>query len=144
MATTQPDDLPEYFFRLRENGAGVFRVGQENRQRRIEMTEIASVNLRNGAIKPHGEHVLAKAELAAIRDWVAARQAAQAARDLEDIRRTVDQLNLTAHWAQARATPEQLEEVTGALLFAMHDLRNVLVRKKSDRAMKAQAAEDEG
>jgi hypothetical protein len=29
--------LPEYYFRVRENGAVVFRVDTENRQRRIEM-----------------------------------------------------------------------------------------------------------
>lgn len=143
MAATQSGDLPDYYFRLRENGASVFALGTENRQRRIEMTEIASVNLRNGTIKPHGDHVLTEAELAAIRDWVATRQAVQAARDLDDIRRTVDQLNLTAHWTQAKATPDQLEEVTDALLLAMHDLRSVLVRKKADRVLKAQAAEDE-
>ena len=34
-------DLPEYYFRIRENGAAVFRVDTENRQRRIEMEQIA-------------------------------------------------------------------------------------------------------
>ena len=48
-------DLPDYYFRVRENGAAVFRVSTENRQRRIEMDEIAVVNVRNGNIKPHGE-----------------------------------------------------------------------------------------
>ena len=47
-----------------------------------------------------------------------------------------DYLNLTTHWAQSRATDEQLEEVTDALLLAMHDLRSVLVRKKADRLLK--------
>ena len=28
-------DLPEYYFRVRENGATVFRVDTENRQRRV-------------------------------------------------------------------------------------------------------------
>jgi len=42
-------DLPEYYFRTRENGAAVFRVDTENRQRRIEMDQIAIVNVRNGA-----------------------------------------------------------------------------------------------
>lgn len=135
-------DLPDCYFRLRDNGASVFRVGTENRQRRLEMDEIASVNLRNGTIKPHGDHVLTEAELAAIRDWVAARQALQATRDLDDIHRTVDQLGLTTHWAQAKATPEQLEAVTDALLLAMHDLRGVLVRKKADRLPKARPEQD--
>ena len=48
------------------------------------------------------------------------------------IRRTVDQLNLAAQWAQARATPEQVDAVADALLLAMHDLRAVLVRRKAD------------
>lgn len=131
------DELPDYYFRIRENGAVVFRVGTENRQRRIDMEEIASVSLRNGTVKPHGDHLLTEAELAAIHDWIATRQALQAARDIDDIHRTVDQLNMTAHWVQAKATPEQLEAVTDALLLAMHDLRGVLVRKKADRLVKA-------
>jgi hypothetical protein len=46
-------DLPDYYFRVRENGAVVFRVDTENRQRRIDMEEIATVNINNGKIKPH-------------------------------------------------------------------------------------------
>ena len=33
-------DLPEYYFRIRDNGAAVFHVDSENRQRRIDMEEI--------------------------------------------------------------------------------------------------------
>ena len=47
-------ELPEYYFRIRENGAAVFRISTDNRQRRIEMEEIAIVNIRNGNIRPHG------------------------------------------------------------------------------------------
>lgn len=126
-------DLPDYYFRVRENGAAVFRVNTENRQRRIELDEIAAVNVRNGNIKPHGEMVLGEADLKAIADWLAQRQAQLAAREVDDILRTVDHLNLTAQWAQSRATDEQLEAVTDAILLTMHDLRTVLVRKKADR-----------
>jgi hypothetical protein len=49
-------DLPEFYFRIRENGAAVYRVSTENRQRRIEMAEIAVVNIKNGNIRPHGDH----------------------------------------------------------------------------------------
>ena len=129
-------ELPEFYFRVRENGATVFRVDTENRQRRIEMIEIAVVNIRNGNIKPHGEHVLSDAEMEVIQDWMAERQAVLATRDIDDIYRAVDYLNLTTHWAQTRAEPDQLEEVTDALLLAMHDLRSVLVRKKADRLLK--------
>jgi hypothetical protein len=126
-------DLPEYFFRVRENGAVVFRIGTENRQRRIEMDEIATVNVKNGTIKPHREGALSPADLSAITDWIAARQALLARREVDDILRAVDTLNLTTQWAQARASEDQLEEVTDTLLMAMHDLRTVLVRKKADR-----------
>lgn len=130
-------DLPEYYFRIRENGAFVFRVDTENRQRRIDMDQIAVVNIKNGEIKPHGDRDLSNDDLEVIRDWMADRTALIAERDLDDIHRAVDHLNLTTHWAQARANDEQLEDVTDALLLAMHDLRAILVRKKADRIMKS-------
>lgn len=136
-------DLPEYYFRIRENGAAVFRVSTENRQRRIEMDEIAVVNIRNGNVKPHGEHVLNAEESAVIDEWIAERRAVLADRDIDDIHRAVDYLNLTTHWAQSRASDEDLEDVTDRLLLAMHDLRSVLVRKKADRIMAAAQAEGE-
>ena len=125
--------LPDYYFRVRENGAAVFRVDTENRQRRIEMDQIAVVNIRNGEIKPHGARELTEGDLSEIRAWMAARAEVLAHRDIDDIHRTVDHLNLTAQWAQSRATDAQLEAVTDALLLAMHDLRSTLVRKKADR-----------
>jgi hypothetical protein len=72
----------------------------------------------------------------AIRDWMDKRVAQLAARDIDDILRTVDHLNLTAHWAQGRAPDAQLDAVTDALLLAMHDLRSVLVRRKAERLAK--------
>ena len=127
------EDLPDYYFRIRENGAAVFRVDTENRQRRIELDQIATVNVKNGDVKPHGDHQLTEADLAAIRSWLADRVALLARRDVDDILRTVDHLNLTTQWAQARATDDQLEEVTDTLLLAMHDLRTMLVRRKAER-----------
>ena len=125
--------LPEYYFRVRENGAFVFRVDTENRQRRIEMDQIAVVNIRNGEIKPHGDRTLSDRDMAEIRGWMEERSALLARRDIDDIHRTVDHLNLTAHWAQTKAGEDDLEAVTDALLLAMHDLRTVLVRKMADR-----------
>ncbi|MEO3415867.1 hypothetical protein AAFO92_14525 [Roseovarius sp. CAU 1744] len=128
-------ELPEYYFRVRENGAFVFRVDTENRQRRIDMDQIAVVNIRKGEIKPHGERTLSARDLEVIKEWMAERLELVEYRDIDDIHRAVDYLNTTTHWAQSRATDEQLEEVTDALLLAMHDLRTVLVRKKADRLL---------
>jgi len=127
--------LPKYYFRTRENGAAVFRVDTENRQRRIEMEQIALVNIRNGEIKPHGDRKLTNDDIGAICDWIEDRVQRLAWRDIDDILRTADHLNLTTQWAQSKATPEQLEAVTDQLLLAMHDLRSVLVRKKSEILM---------
>ena len=126
-------DLPEYYFRVRENGAAVFRVDTGNRQRRIDMDQIAFANIRNGEIRPQGNRELSEGDLDEIRSWMAARREILAARDMDDIRRAIDHLNLTAQWAQSKAEPDELEAITDELLLAMHDLRSVLVRKKADR-----------
>ncbi|MBS0565762.1 MAG: hypothetical protein JSR87_15210 [Proteobacteria bacterium] len=127
-------ELPDYYFRVRDNGAAVFRLAPEARLRRIELEQIATLNMRNGEVKPQGDRRLSDEDMAAIRAWMAERAEVLARRDLDDILRTIDQLNLTAHWAQSRAAEADLDLVTDRLLLAMHDLRAVLVRKKADRA----------
>jgi len=129
-------ELPDYFFRVRENGATVFRVDTENRQRRIEMDQIAVINIKNGEVKPHGDRTLSDADLSEIKRWMDERSALLARRDIDDIHRAVDYLNITTQWVQSKASDEQLEDVTDALLLSMHDLRSVLVRKKADRLLK--------
>ncbi len=129
-------DLPDYYYRVKDNGAAVFRVDTENRQRRIEMDQIAVVNIRNGEIKPHGDRTLTEVDLTHIRGWMENRREVLAHRDIDDIYRAVDHLNLTTQWAQSKASDAQLEAVTDDLLLAMHDLRSTLVRKKADRLLK--------
>ena len=130
------DELPDYYFRVRENGAAVFRIDTENRQRRIEMDQIAIVNSRNGEVKPQGDRTLTEADIGAIQSWLNDRVALLAHREVDDILRTMDHLNLTTQWVQSKATDDQLDQITDTLLLAMHDLRTVLVRKKADRLMK--------
>lgn len=134
-------ELPEYYFRIRDNGAVVFHISTDNRQRRIEMNEIAAINIKNGTIRAHGEHVLTDEQSALIAQWIDDRRAVLADRDIDDIHRAVDHLNLTTHWAQTRASDADLDEVTDRLLLAMHDLRSVLVRKKAERITAAQTAQ---
>lgn len=97
------------------------------------MDQIAVVNLNRGDFKAHGERVLSDADVNAIEDWIEERVEISKLRKLDDIRRTVDHLNLTAHWAHAQANDDELNAVTEDLLLAMHDLRSVLVRKQADR-----------
>lgn len=129
-------ELPKYYFRVRENGAAVFTIDTENRQRRIEMSQIAVINIKNGEVKPHGDRSLTEEDIAEIERWMAERSALLVRRDIDDIHRAVDYLNITTQWVQSKADDDQLENVTDALLLAMHDLRSLLVRKKADRLMK--------
>ncbi len=103
------------------------------------MDQIAVVNIKNGQIKPQGDRTLSERDMQVIQDWMADRVEILARRDIDDIHRAVDYLNTTTHWAQSRADEEQLDQVTDALLLAMHDLRAVLVRKKAERLLKERA-----
>lgn len=129
-------DLPPYYFRVRENGAAVFRIDTENRQRRIDMDQIAVLNIKNGEIKPQGDRTLSDDDMAAISAWMEERTALLARRDMDDIHRAIDYLNTTTQWCQSKASDDQLDDITDRLLLAMHDLRSVLVRKKAERLMK--------
>ncbi len=122
-----------YYFRIRETGALVFRIDTENRSRRVEMHPIAVVNMRNGNIKPQGNYELTDEDRAAIEAWIEDRKPVLEARERDRVDQTIDHINLTAQWAQSKASDEELEEMTNALLMAIHDLRTVLVRKMSER-----------
>lgn len=129
-------DDENLYFRIRENGATVFRIDTENRQRRLDMDQIAVVNTNNGQIKHQGDEPPTAEEQTRIEAWLEARKKVLETRTVDDILRAVDHLNLTTHWAQTKASDDELEAFTDQLLMAMHDLRMVLVRKKSDRLMR--------
>jgi hypothetical protein len=125
--------LPGHFFRLRDHTVQVFRVDTDTPHRRIEMDPIAVLNLRSGEVRAQGGRTLTDADRAAIDRWLADRRQLDATREIDGVLATVDRLNLTAHWAQTRATDTELDRVTDDLLMAMHDLRSVLVRRMAAR-----------
>jgi len=135
------DNLPPFYFRIRENGAAVFRVGGQDRHRRLDMEQIAVVNHRNGDIKPQGTRTLTEEERTAIETWLEERRTLLARRDADQVQTTIEALNRTTHWAQTKASDADLAALTDALLLAMHDLRSTLVRKTADR-VKAARKED--
>ncbi|MEM7719818.1 MAG: hypothetical protein AAF222_11510 [Pseudomonadota bacterium] len=124
-------EVPEYYFRVRDSGAFVFHIDPETRMKRLDMTQIAVVNVRNGEVKAHGDHALSDQDRQAIDAWLTERRNTLQARKLEDAKRLADDLNLATVWAQQAAAPEELSEVSDRLLLAMHDLRAVLVRKRA-------------
>ena len=52
-----------------------------------------------------------------IEEWIEERRAVLADRDIDDIHRAVDYLNLTTQWAQSRADDGDLDEVTDRVAF---------------------------
>ena len=126
--------LPRYFFRIRDTGAVLFKTPGNNCQNRLEMHQIAAINIRNETVKPLGDTVLTDEETKLIADWMRERKTVLEEREIDDILRTIDHLNLTAQWAQSKASDADLERVTDQLLLSMHDLRTILSRKKIERA----------
>lgn len=126
-------DLSGYYFRVRETGGTMYRIGDETRHRRVDLEQIAVINTRNGEIRAPGNREMAAEDRAAAEAWLEQRRAILAARQIDDIHRAIDHMNLTAQWVQSQASEADLEAVTEPLLLAMHDLRTILVRKKADR-----------
>jgi len=125
--------LPQLYFRMRETGAIVFRLDGENRNRSLELRQIAVVNTNRGDYRAHADETLHPSEQAEIEAWLLKRRAQLDTRKSAEMARTVEQINLTAQWAQSQATEDELAALTDDLLLAMHDLRHVLLRKKADR-----------
>jgi hypothetical protein len=77
--------LPRYFFRIRENGAVLFKTPGNNRQNRLEMRQIAAINIRNETVKPLGDTVLTDEETKLIADWMRERKTVLEEREIDDI-----------------------------------------------------------
>ncbi|MDD7970772.1 hypothetical protein [Roseinatronobacter alkalisoli] len=118
-----------YYFRPRPNGAMLLQIRHDPRLRRTEMHRIAGIDTATGDVRVAENHVLTDEEQALIADWLANGTGldGRAARAVSDI-------GHIAHWAQFRATAEELESATDELLWAMQDLREVLVRKLARRS----------
>jgi hypothetical protein len=63
--------------------------------------QLAIVNDRNGEVKPQGDRVLTPADIAAIQNWLDNRVALLARRDIDDIHRAVDYLNINRQLVQS-------------------------------------------
>ena len=121
----------DLYFRIKDNGATVFRINDEVRQRRLDLQPVAEANVRNGDIKLRKDVVLTDGEKAEITGWLDARRAELKAREIEQARLTIEHLNATANWISSKPDEAAAEEMSEGLLMAMHDLRAAIVRFKS-------------
>ena len=118
-----------YYFRPRPNGAMLLQIRHDPRLRRTEMHRIAGIEAATGEIRVARNHSLTDEERTLIAEWL------ERGNGLDGrAARAVSEIGHIAHWAQFRATPEELDAATQDLLLAMQDLREVLVRKLAQRS----------
>ncbi len=121
----------QLYFRIREPGATIFRVATETQQKRLEMESVAVANLRTGEIKVHGEGPNVD-ERAQIEAWISDRRKSGPQRDQLELTALIESLNRAAHWLHSRADKKAVMAQAEDLLFALHDLRSVVVRRMID------------
>ena len=125
--------LPRLHFRTRDNGAQVFRISQDGVQKRLEMTLIATANIRKGDIRPQPKLQPTEEEMQAIRSWMADRVQLVKTRETDDILRSLEHLHTLSAWVQSKASDDEVAQMSGPLLMAIHDLRSVLTRRMASQ-----------
>ena len=112
----------------------VFRLDVQNRQRRLELTHIATINAR-GEILPHKHRQPTDTEMSEIATWWADFSHRRNNGTLSTAEVLIGDLNDMANWLAKDAGSKEVEEVSDSLLMAMHDLRQVIVRRLSQQEM---------
>ncbi len=117
-----------YYFRPRPGGAALLKIEHEPRLKRSRLHRIAGLDSATATVRVTEGHVLTPEEQALI-DAYFARGNGLGGRGAK----AVSDIGHIAHWAQFKASPEELADATEELLLAMQDLRDVLVRKAARR-----------
>ncbi|MEM6662651.1 MAG: hypothetical protein AAF666_10800 [Pseudomonadota bacterium] len=120
----------QLYYRHREKGVTVFRMEVANRQRRIELNQIASI-LADGEVIPHKRRAPTEAELAEISTWWTNWQTRAADGALTQTETFIAELNQFTDWVARRADAGEIDVQSDNLLTALLDLRQVVVRKLS-------------
>lgn len=119
------------YFRIKDNGATVFRREEDERLRRLDLSPIAEANVRNGAIKPRKDTAISPAETAEIEAWLAARREVLAAREANAALAAIEAMNAAANWYSGQPDGKAAASAADDVLIAIHDLRSAIVRFKA-------------
>jgi len=121
----------QLYYRVRKQGALVFRMEVANRQRRIELNQIATITGK-GEIKPHRRRPPTGDELASIDAWWEDRKTRRKDKSLDDVEVFMEELNKFTTWIEKEAPSAQISSQSDPLLMALLDLRQVIVRRLSE------------
>jgi hypothetical protein len=127
---------PDFYFRLKPDGAVMFRVDAQNRMRRLELLRIGAIHLDSGRFILHRPEPLTPEEEAAKDAWIVQRRAELAGERPESVK-IIESLNSATQWVEWFADDAELERSTEDILLALHDLRVALVNKKIKRVRAA-------
>ena len=119
------------YYRHRKQGAQVFRMEVANRQRRIELNQIASIT-NQGDIVPHKRRPASDAELAEIAEWWDGWQKRRDAGALNQTEAFMADLNQFTNWIAKGASDTEIDTLSDDLLMALLDLRQTIVRRLSN------------
>lgn len=119
------------YYRIRKQGALVFRMEISNRQRRVELNQIAVINGK-GEVRPHNRRAPTEDELAEITTWWADRNLREAQGSLTDAEDFMATLNRFTQWVDKDAPLADVNTASDPLLLALLDLRQVIVRRLSE------------
>ncbi|MEM1275894.1 MAG: hypothetical protein AAGH74_05175 [Pseudomonadota bacterium] len=115
------------YFRKRDHGAFAFRLDVENRQRRLEMIHIATINGTD--IRPQQGCPPTQAEIQEIEEWIAGQTGHRPDCEAEQ---AINEINLLAHWIANEAGDDEILAFSDPMLLAMHDLRQVIVQRLAE------------
>lgn len=119
------------YFRHRKQGAQVFRMEVANRQRRIELNQIASIT-QQGEIVPHKRRPATEGELGKIAEWWEDWKQRRDAGDLSRTETFLADLNQFTNWIAKEASDAEVDGMSDDLLMALLDLRQTVVRRLSN------------
>lgn len=115
------------YFRKRKQGAFAFRLDVENRQRRLEMIQIATITGKS-EVRVHKRFPPTDLEMEQIEAWIAEQAEGKPQSEADH---AIREINLIAQWVAKDAGDEDILDCSDPMLLAMHDLRQVIVRRLS-------------
>ncbi|MEM9061764.1 MAG: hypothetical protein AAGD13_14995 [Pseudomonadota bacterium] len=119
------------YYRLRKQGAQVFRMEVANKQRRIELNQIASIT-QQGEIVPHKRRPANESELSEIAAWWSDWKAREGDGSLYKTELLMAELNEFTNWIAKDAPAEEVDNLSDDLLTTLLDLRQTIVRRLSN------------
>ncbi len=125
------------YYRVRKQGALVFRMEVSNRRRRIELNQIAAITGKD-EIRPHKRRPPTEAEEAEIHAWWEAHKVRRDAGELNEVEVFMEELNKFTTWIDKEAPAAAVSEQSDPLLLALLDLRQVIVRRMSETEPEAE------